>query len=151
MLNIIYRKLQMKEWAAKDGIGYSQWTRWPSQNIGSVRDKGFSQVFQIVPISTICSTENCFSSFPPLWMIPIKHPAPLSFVELISYQKLHFIFCSDLDLDFEARGLMWSSQQSELSKWNFSNSCASYLVVVEMGFEILRSHFNGKNTTAWSH
>ena len=50
--------------------------------------------------------ENCFYSFPPLWMIPIKHPAPLSFVELISYQKLHFIFCSDLDLDFEARGLM---------------------------------------------
>ena len=79
-------------------------------------------------------------------MIPIKHPAPLSFVELISYQKLHFILCSDLDLDFEARGLM--SQQSELSKWDFSNSCASYLVVVEMGFEILRSHFNGKNTTA---
>ena len=29
----------------------------PHKNIGSVRDKGFSQVFQIVPISTISSAE----------------------------------------------------------------------------------------------
>ena len=78
----------------------------PHKNIGSVRDKGFSQVFQIVPISTISSAElkKLFLFLPAT--LDDSNQASCSFVELISYQKLHFIFCSDLDLDFEARGLM---------------------------------------------
>ena len=113
----------------------------PDQNIGRVKDKRSSQVFQILLLKSVCQTKKAEKNFIrrrhlTTFADPIKHPSPLLnpsvFTNCISYfvQILILILWPRFNVITLTDVLIRIT-----SNWNFQSSCVSYFVV-EMGTEI---------------